>query len=58
MLMSLLFLYQVKVKKSKKLTKAIKIEEVKIHIFSLNFNEIFGRNITYDNIKSDLKIKL
>ena len=24
----------------------------------MNFNEIFGKNVTHDDIKSDLKIKL
>ena len=32
-------------KKSMKLTKIVKIEDVKIHMF-FNFNEIFGKNRT------------
>ena len=42
--------------KKKKLTKIAKIEEIKIHIFCET--EIFGENITYNDIKSDQKPKL
>ena len=53
MLMSLAFLLEVKVKKSKKLTKIIKIEEVIIHIFweSWWISIKFSGNVTYDDIK-------
>ena len=53
MLMSLAFLLEVKIKKSKKLTKIIKIEEVIIHIFweSWWISIKFSGNVTYDDIK-------
>ena len=54
--MSLFFLQQVMVKKSKKFTKIFKIEEVKNSYLLrhlMNFNKIFGKNLTYDDIKSD-----
>ena len=53
MLMSLAFSLEVKVKKSKKLTKIIKIEEVIIHIFweSWWISIKFSGNVTYDDIK-------
>ena len=40
---------------SKKLTKIVKIEEVKFISSGnlMNFNEILGKNVTYDDIKSD-----
>ena len=52
------FVVASKDKKSKKLTKIVTIEEVKIHIFrktwwmSMKFS---GKNVTYDDIKSDEK---
>ena len=53
MLTSLVFLQQVKIKKSKKLTKIVKIQ-----IFWETFNQISGKNVTYDDIKIDKKYSL
>ena len=44
------------------MTKIVKTEELKIHIFLrvrdlMNFNEIFGKIVTYDDIKSGKKTK-
>ena len=54
MLTSLVALLQGNIKKSKKLMIIVNIEvEVKYLLNELiNFNEIFGKNVTYDNIKS------
>ena len=47
------FFVAIKDKKSKKLTKRVKIKEVKNVQIQVNFNEIFGENIIYGDIKSD-----
>ena len=47
--------------KSKKLTKIAKIDEENLYIFwndMMNFNEIFRKNITYVDIKSQQKLGL
>ena len=55
MLTSLPFLQLVKIKKSKKLLKIVKMEEVMGDF--MNLNEIFRKNVTYDDIKNDQKTK-
>ena len=55
MLTSLPFLQLVKIKKSKKLSKIVKMEEVMGDF--MNLNEIFRKNVTYDDIKNDQKTK-
>ena len=51
---SLVLFVASKDKKPKKLTKILKIEQVKIHIF-WETSWTFGINVIYDNIKDTIK---
>ena len=58
MLTSLVFLRQANVKKSEKLAKKLTLIKkffTSSERYDENFNEVFRKNLTYDNIKSQQK---